>query len=321
MQDNLTQNRKTDIICIGMALVDSIIKGFDPEPISASGFRAVSGTLNVGGEAVNEATAAARLGMRTSILCTLGQDSAGDMVLQDLEKNNVNTEPVIRSKEHPTPVTTMFVNDDGTRKSITNLSHKYNFHPEKYTEVLSDTRAIILGSLFRAPFDDPEIILKVLTDAKKADVMIIADTKLPNFRKLSLDDIKDSLPLIDYITPNEDEAKYFTGKTEPEEMADVFLGYGVKNVIVKLGSKGCLFKNREKTLKYSAFDIEVVDATGAGDNFVAGLTAELLRGACIEEAILFANSCGAICTTAVGAGTALVNRDQVLDFIKSKNCL
>lgn len=42
---------KYDLICIGMALVDSIIKGFDPKPVSASGFRAASGTLNVGGKA------------------------------------------------------------------------------------------------------------------------------------------------------------------------------------------------------------------------------------------------------------------------------
>ncbi len=56
---------KYDLICIGMALVDSIIKGFDPKPISASGYRAVSCTLNAGGEAVNEAIAASRLGLRS----------------------------------------------------------------------------------------------------------------------------------------------------------------------------------------------------------------------------------------------------------------
>ena len=44
-----------DVICVGMALVDSIIRGFDPAPVSASGYRAQSGSLNVGGEAVNEA--------------------------------------------------------------------------------------------------------------------------------------------------------------------------------------------------------------------------------------------------------------------------
>lgn len=305
-------NSKMDVLCIGMALVDSIIKGFNPEPVSASGFTAASGTLNVGGEAVNEAVAAAKLGMRTVILCSLGQDPAGDMIVRDLEKNGVDTSLVIRDPEHPTPVTTMFVNDDGTRKSITNQAHRYNFHPEKYLDEITNARAIILGSLFRAPFDDPTIIYNVLSSAKKAGILTVADTKLPNFVKLSLDDVKQALPYVDYITPNEDEAKYFTGENDPDKMADVFLNYGVKNVIIKLGSKGCYFKNADTAIKLDAMKIDAVDATGAGDNFVAGLTTEILNGKSIEEALKFANACGAICTTAVGAGTALKNYDQVL---------
>lgn len=303
-----------DVVCIGMALVDSIIKGFDPEPISASGFRAAGGTLSVGGEAVNEAMAAAKLGARTGILCALGEDDAGDMVLGALKRCGVNTELVIRSKDHPTPVTTMFVNDDGTRKSITNQAHRYNFHPENHLEVLKGARGIILGSLFRAPFDDPRIILSVLRTAKEAGILTVADTKLPNFRILSLRDLTEALPYVDYVTPNEDEAKYFTGKGTPGEMADVFLGLGVKNVIIKLGSKGCYFKNQEESFSLPALPIKAVDATGAGDNFVAGLTCELLRGSSVRDAIRFANACGAICTTAVGAGTALQSREQVLQF-------
>ena len=308
------KNGKKDIICIGMALVDSIIKGFDPEPISASGYRAVSGSLNVGGEAVNEAQAAAKLGMDTGILCHLGEDDAGDMVMGMLGRCGVDVSAVVRSKEHPTPVTTMFVNDDGTRKSVTNQSHRYNFHPEQYADILTSAKAIILGSLFRAPFDDPDIIYSVLNTAKKAGVMVFADTKLPNFRFLGLDDLKDTLPLVDFITPNEDEAKYYTGKTEPSEMADVFLSYGVKNVVIKLGGAGCYYKGSTE-IRLPACSIDAVDATGAGDCFVAGLTAELINGADIRSALRFANACGAICTTAVGAGTALKNRQQVLDMV------
>ena len=306
---------KYDVICIGMALIDSIIKGFDPEPISASGFRAESGTLNVGGEAVNEAVAASKLGMRTAILCSLGNDAAGDMIVQYLEKFGVDTSLVIRDKEHATPVTTMFVNDDGTRKSITNTAHRHNFHPERFTEIIGEAGAIILGSLFRAPFDDPDIIKQVISAAKKAGTIVFADTKLPNFRKLGLNDIKDALKDTDFITPNEDEAKYFTQKEKPEEMADVLLGYGVKNVVIKLGSKGCYLKNEKMELRISALKINAVDATGAGDNLVAGLAAEILNGTGLKEALVFANACGAICTTAVGAGTALIDRNQVLEFI------
>ena len=47
-----------DLICIGLAIMDSIIRGFDPEPVSATGYRAGTGSLNVGGDAVNEVMAA-----------------------------------------------------------------------------------------------------------------------------------------------------------------------------------------------------------------------------------------------------------------------
>ena len=309
---------RTDILCIGTALVDSIIKGFDPEPVSASGYRAASGDLKAGGEAVNQSVAAARLGMKTGILCTLGTDGAGDLVLGYLKQAGVNTDFVIRSGEHSTPVTTMFVREDGTRKSITNTAHWYNFHPEKYTSSFSGVRAIILGSLFRAPFDDPGIIYSVLRDARDAGVTVFADTKLPNFRVLGLDSLKESLPLIDYITPNEDEARYYTEKENPVEMAEALLGYGVRNVIVKLGGKGCYFRNAQEEYRLPSLPVDAVDSTGAGDCFIAGFAAELLRGSAPEDALRFANACGAVCTTAVGAGTALRNREQILRFMNKR---
>ena len=101
-------------------------------------------------------------------------------------------------------------------------------------------------------------------------------------------------------------------------MAGVFLDYGVRNVIIKLGGKGCYFRNRESELFLPPCEITAVDATGAGDNFVAGFAAEILRGAELPEALRFANACGAICTTAVGAGTALKSRVQVLAFLEAQ---
>ena len=306
--------RSFDLVCIGTALVDSLIRGFDPEPVSASGYRAESGALSAGGEAVNEAVAAAKLGMRTAIFCALGDDGAGTLVRSALEGNGVDTRFILASPQ--TPVTTMFVRADGTRKSITNLAHRYNFHPEKDPSRFTDARAVLLGSLFRAPFDDPEIIRSVVRAAKEAGELVAADTKLPNFRKLSLGDIRDTLPMIDYITPNEDEAKYLTGREDPEEMADALLAYGVKNVIIKLGAAGCCMKNADGFIRLSAVKIAAVDATGAGDNFAAGFVTEILRGAAPEEALAFANACGAVCTSAVGACTALKNREQVLALLE-----
>ena len=305
-----------DIVFIGTAILDSVIKGFDPEPVSAAGFCAESGSINAGGEGVNGSEAAAKLGMNSALLCFLGKDQAGDLIESELVKHGVDTSYIVRPDGHPTPVTTIFVAEDGNRRSITNSAHRYNFHPEQYVHAFSDAKAVVLGSLFRAPFNDPEVIKAVVSEARESGALIFADTKLPNFVRLSLDDIADSLPFVDYITPNEDEAKYYTGETKPEKMADVLLSKGVRNVIIKLGGKGCFFKNSEESIMLPAYGIDVVDATGAGDNFMAGLVSELIRGSGIKEALTFASACGAICTTAVGTGTALKDRQQVLEFMK-----
>ena len=310
-----------DITCVGTALVDSIVRGFDPTPVSASGFRAASGTLSVGGEAVNGAIAAAKLGLRVRILCSLGRDDAGELVTAALQRNGVDTASIRYSEEHPTPVSTLLVNSDGTRKSITNDAHRYNFHPERVPEALGSTRILCLGSLFRAPFDDPAVIRGVLEAGRSGGALLFADTKLPNFRPLTLDAIRDSLPLIDYIFPNEDEARHFSGKENPEEAADEFLRLGVRNVIVKLGSRGCLFKNSRERYRLDAFAINPVDATGAGDNFIAGFARELLNGGGHEQALRFANACGAICTTAIGASAALRDCGQVARFLEAQSTL
>ena len=158
----------------------------------------------------------------------------------------------------------------------------------------------------------------VVKAAAANGVLVIADTKLPNFAVLGLDDLADSLPYVDYITPNETEAKYYTGEEDPEKMADIFLSKGVRNVIIKLGSKGCFFKNSKESIYMPAFSIDTVDATGAGDNFLAGFASEIIRGASIRDALTFGCACGAICSTAVGSGTSLKDRQQVLDFIEQK---
>jgi sugar/nucleoside kinase (ribokinase family) len=90
-------------------------------------------------------------------------------------------------------------------------------------------------------------------------------------------------------------------------------------VVLKLGGRGCLLMNRRETIYVPSYKIKVVDATGAGDNFMAGLVSELIRGRDVRDALAFANACGAICTTAVGTGTALKNREQVLRMLSTQN--
>ena len=306
-----------DLTFLGAALVDSILRGLDPTPVSATGYRAESGTLAVGGEAVNGSITAARLGLRAKIFCSLGRDLAGDLIAAALDREGVDASAVLR-EDRPTPVSTLLVREDGTRRSVTTGAHRYNFHPERYPDRFSGSRALVLGSLFRAPFNDPEVVRGVVTSPAVGDALLLADTKLPNFQALTLADLRESLPYLDYIFPNEDEALYCTGRTDREGAAAVFLSYGIKNVIVKLGAKGCFFKNSRETYRLDAFSVPTVDATGAGDSFLAGFAAALLTGADHPAALRFATACGALCTTALGATGAVKDRGQVEAFLASR---
>lgn len=308
--------KKLELLCIGTAIVDCIIKGFDPEPVSAVGYIAESCSLNPGGEGVNEAVTASKLGLKAGILCFLGRDGAGELLSDCLTANGVDMSAVVTEKDHASPVTTIFLNPDGTRRSITNNAHRYNFQPERFPDAIRSAEAVSICSLFRAPFDRAETVNEVIRTAKEGGAVIYADTKLPNFGRLRPEDITESLAMTDYIFPNEAEAKYYTGQTDPDKMAETLLDFGVKNVIIKLGADGCLFRSRQERWRLGAYPVDAIDATGSGDNFIAGFIYAKKHLQSNREALIYANACGAICATALGTLAGIKDNGQVERFIR-----
>ncbi|MGC4018140.1 MAG: carbohydrate kinase family protein [Muricomes sp.] len=304
-----------EIICIGQALLDCIIKGSSGASVHSSVEMADSITLSPGGDAFNESVILSRLGHRVQIMCGLGRDSAGDMVTNTLKENSVNTEAIVYSGTDPTPVAALFVNPDGGRKSVNSPAYNVKFFKPD-TSLLKGIKVVSLASLFRAPFTHPDTILSICRAAKSAGALVTADTKLAHYGELSLEDIKESLPYIDYIFPNETEAKAYTQKDTYSEMADVFLNYGVKNVIIKTGAKGCFVKNSRECFSAPAYKLEARDTTGAGDNFAAGFISSILQGRTLRDAVEFATGCSALCVQSIGAVSGVQNRTQVEEFIK-----
>ncbi len=314
------------LLCIGTALIDSVIRGFDPHPISASGYRAESQTLHTGGEALNEAVVASRLDLSPAILCALGKDPAGQMIFDVLDRSGIDTSSVVCSDQMQTPISTLFVHEDGSRKSVTNRAHFYAFHPEDHLPPLEGFSAVSIASIGRVPFRDPEVVYAVAKRVHEAGLPLFADMKLPNQGPVLLSDYRDALPFIDFIFPNVDEAAYYSQKNTPADMAEIFLSYGVKNVIITLGAEGCYFKNQDFEIHLPACPVSAVDATGAGDAFVAGFMASLLASEAhgqrplsqddLRRILTFANVCGGLCSTAVGAGNGIESRSQVEQFLK-----
>ena len=290
----------TDVMCIGQAVVDCIVRGKEAQAYKKNVYRAESITLSAGGDAVNESSVLAELGHHVSICCGLGHDHAAGIILGEVEKHGVHTDHVQILDHFETPIANLTVNQDGSRGSINSKAVMLEgFLPDP--EIVKGAVIVSLASLFRAPFDRPEIIINLVKRAKEEGCIVCADTKLPTYRQIHMNDIREILPMIDYIFPNENEAAYYTGKDRYEEMAEAIHAMGVKNVIVKTGPHGCTVCGEKESFSLEARKVQAIDSTGAGDNFVAGFLSGILKGYSLRECTEYGTDCAAISVQYVGA--------------------
>ena len=298
----------TEVLCIGQAVVDCITRGVEDDPFGRGKTRAASITLNLGGDAVNESFVLASLGRKAGLMCAVGDDLAGRFVVNEATRRGLDTAGVSIVTGIATPVANMFVKLDGSRSSVTSAASilpGYVPSADHVRACISEgARIVSFASLFRAPLDQPEVVCSLIRAAHESGAIVCADTKIPTFRKMDLDDLAPVLPMIDYIFPNETEAAFLTGVEERtgtseaessddyRKMADTLLRRGIGHVVIKTGEKGCYAASREEHFTVPALQVPVVDTTGAGDNLVAGFMHALLAGRsfreCCEAGILTA---------------------------------
>lgn len=291
---------KTDIVCIGQAVIDCITRGREEDPYQKNVFRAESITLSTGGDAANEAFNLAAMGRHVRLVCGLGEDTAGMLMMNEAKRRGVDTSFITVDPSLQTPVANLMVNMEGSRSSVNSRATMLGEYAPS-AEAVKGARIVSLASLFRAPLDKKEVIKAFVFKAKEEGAIVCADTKLPTYRKLSLDDLKDVLPLIDYMFPNENEGAYYTGESGLMEMAEKLRSYGVKNVVIKAGEKGCAARGENEGFFMESLPVKAVDSSGAGDSFVSGFLSALLDGKSFRECCASGTAYAAECVQRVGA--------------------
>ncbi|MCL1909628.1 MAG: carbohydrate kinase family protein, partial [Kiritimatiellaeota bacterium] len=128
--------------------------------------------------------------------------------------------------------------------------------------------------------------------------------------------VESALPWLDFFMPSEAEAALITGESDPVKMAEFLRGKGVKTAIVKLGEKG-VYADGGGTERFHlpAFNVPVVDTTGAGDSFTAGFLAKHTQGASLRECARYASAVAAHCVGAVGATAGIPDAETVEEFL------
>lgn len=296
---------RNKIIVIGSANIDLVIHSAKMpklgETLVGNNFQ-----INAGGKGLNQTAAIAKLGGEVSFLGAIGQDNYGDLLLNTIKEQNISFEG-IRSETEPTGIAMITV-VNGDNFIILNAGANNTLTPE----VIRHKKELIAESDFCVlQLEIPiETVLDICRIAKQSDTKIVLNPA--PFKKLP-----DTIyPLIDYLIPNEHEAEALTGIYIDSEMSAIeavrkIKALGVKNVVITLGEKGCVYNDGDEIIFCPAKSITAVDTTSAGDCFIGALVTKLSQNKPISDAIAFATKAAAIAVSREGAAKSIPYADEV----------
>ena len=289
-------------------------------------------TARPGGAPANVAVATARLGAEAAFIGRLGDDLFGDFILRALEAVGVDTSAVLRQPP-PTRTTLAFVEvgEDGDREFTF-----YRSVPAA-DELLSPEdikRETLLGSSF-VNFGSIPLIKDPVRSATQRFAQLAREMGIPvafdvNLREHLWENVETARTTIDpmlehstVVKLSDDELSPVLGTEDVEEGAKNLLDRGVFLVLVSMGSDGAFYATRQFSGGMPTFEIEkVVDATGAGDAFLAATLTHLSESprwlsdeATVREAVRRGTAAGALACTDYGAMRALPTREELERFM------
>ena len=125
------------------------------------------------------------------------------------------------------------------------------------------------------------------------------------------------LPYADICVPSYEEARMITGESDPPAIARALMSAGVKTVGIKMGDKGCYVRSDDEEHFVPPFQVDPVDATGAGDAWVAGFLTGVVKGRSLRETARLANAVGGLSVTAMGATNGVRSLPETERFMAS----
>ena len=288
-------------------------------------------TARPGGAPANVAVAAARLGEEAAFAGSVGRDLFGDFILRALEAEGVQTSAVRRC-EPPTRTSLAFVEigEDGDRSFTFYRSDpaadELISAEDISEELLSGVSFLNFGSILLIKEPARSAVHKAAHLARDLNVPTAFDVNFREHLWPGVEAAREAVdPLLDLSTIvklGDDEVAPLLGTESTEEAAQELLGRGVSLVLVSLGPEGAFYATQEFSGQVPAFEVEVVDATGAGDAFLAATLVHLSEDPIgsfdeeqVREAVLRGTAAGALACTDYGAMRALPSKSELERFM------
>jgi ribokinase len=297
-----------EVVVVGAAAVDTIAR-FEEMPKLDSITFADSCTVYPGGAGANVATGISLLGRRTAFLGKLGDDDGGRLLMKAFQESGVDTRGTRVVAGQRSSACFIPVDSHGNRViyALGGVA-LLETADEIDTTLLTNVKALYIAEAF------PEIALEVIRRSvpthpklfySPGGVMIWAEKSLLN----------QVFAQTDVLFVSRSEAETLSGVSNPEESIKRVADLGPKIVIETVGSEGTLMFEDGRMVKVPALQPpKVVDTTGAGDAFAAGVVTGYLEGMDWEDSIRLGSAVAAIKIGFLGARSGLPDRETVRKY-------
>ena len=298
-----------DIVGIGTPVMDLLIN-LPHFPVEEGGMRVNEILHQGGGNCASAMATAARLGAKAGMIAKLGNDAAGDFIINDFKFNGVDTSHIVRGKPDSTSPYCVAVSetDKGTRKFLMRTSNCGRLMPD---EVAYDY--IKAAKILHIEAGGDSATFAAAKFAKENGVIVSIDAGYYSKQSEKL------LPYIDIFIASE---YYYNGMFPNDNGPDSYernfkkiMKRGPSVVWLTLGDKGCIGLADGEMHEIPSFKVSVKDTTGAGDDFHGAYIAIMLEGLSHYECARHASAVAAIKCTFVGGRTGLPDRAMLKRFL------
>ena len=279
-----------DVVGVGTNSVDDVLLLTE-----AAGSRLTSGKARVrerheivGGQTATAMSACARLGLRTSYIGAFGSDERGKLIRRALQSHKVDVANSVEC-DAPNRNAVILVDPDGRRGVLWHRSEGLKISLAGLQSGFLDARIIHVDD------DDPALALEVSRIARDAgtpvtsDIEHLSETVEPLISSVTYPILEQNLPAL------------LTGESDPERALRKVRRLNSGVLCMTLGEKGAVALESDQFHEAPAFNVGVVDTTGAGDVFRAGFIYGVLQRWAVPEVLRFANAAAALSCTRLGA--------------------
>jgi sugar/nucleoside kinase (ribokinase family) len=314
------------VAVIGPHILDVLGRPVESIPAGQGSARLTEIRATAAGTAAGTGVDLAKLGISVRCIGAVGTDLLADILLAALASHGVDTGGLVRTAAAQTSATILPIRPSGERPAlhVPGATRMLRLADIDLTG-LAGFDAVLLGGPDALAGLSGADLATVVAAAKGAGALVAVDVlhpgSEPDFARIG-----PALSRADWFWPNADQLLALTRRTDLELAIGDVLALGTGGVAVTLGGDGCVVTcwpdgrgTAAELTHIPAMAVDVVDTTGCGDGFNAGMLTGLLLGCDPADAAWLGVACGALVATGLGSDAGLESLGQVLDFLRTAN--